>query len=84
MSRCGCENCKFFKCYRGDYWTPDEYECTSECEDITEPIFESVWTDGETWNSSDEPICPGYEDAPTEDDEYWEEYAYKERYSERS
>ena len=76
MSRYGCENCKFCRCYPGDYWTPDEYECTSECEDITEQIFERVWSDGERWDTSEEQICPGYEEYIDRTPDY-EDYMYE-------
>ena len=79
----GCNNCKWCKCYSGDYWTPDDYECQSSCEDITEEVFQRVWENGEEWKNDEDPICPGYEEASTEYDEYWDKYAYEERYSER-
>lgn len=79
----GCNNCRWCKCYRGDYWTPDEYDCKSSCEDITEEVFQRVWENGEEWKNNEDPICPGYEEAPTEYDEYWERYAYEENRAER-
>lgn len=74
----GCNNCKHCKCYRGGYWDPDEYECTSDCEDITEEQFERVWSDGETWSILEEPICPGYEECepePYDDGPEYDKYA---------
>lgn len=78
----GCKNCKFCKCYRGDYWTPNEYACVVQELDISEENFIKCWENAETWTNSEEPLCNSYEEAPTEEDEYWEEYAYKERYYE--
>lgn len=78
----GCNNCKWCKCYKGDYWTPDEYECQGGY-DIPEDVMQRVWENGEEWSDNEEPICPAYEEAPTEDDEYWEKYAYEERYAEK-
>lgn len=79
----GCKDCKYCKCYPGGYWDPDDYECISNNEDITEEVFDRVWANGEEWDENEKPICPGYEDAPTVDDEYWEKYTYEERYMER-
>ena len=78
----GCNDCKWCKCYRGDYWTPDEYECQGGY-DIPEDVMQRVWENGEEWKDNEEPICPMYEEAPTEDDEYWDRYAYEENKSER-
>lgn len=67
----GCENCIHHKVwYSNDYWSPDEHECIVT--EGTEPDFElsddemdrafhRAWECGETWNSSDEQICPYYE-----------------------
>ena len=62
---------------------PDNYECVSQNEDIDEEVIERVWGNNETWSTSEEQICPGYEEAPTEEDDYWDKYAYEERFSER-
>lgn len=63
----GCNNCKYCKCYPGDYWTPDDYECISD--NVTEEAIKRAWEDDETWSDSDKPICPGYK-------EYIEEEVY--------
>lgn len=79
----GCRDCKYCKCYPGGYWDPDDYECVSTSDAITEEVIDKVWVNGEEWDENEEPICPGYEDAPTVDDEYWEKYAHEERYREK-
>lgn len=84
--KCGCENCKYCKVYRGDYWTPDDYECVSTVWDRVDADEEGVrraWENGETWEHTEEPLCIGYEEVPTEEDMYWEKYAYDERFTER-
>lgn len=85
----GCNNCKWCKCYRGDYWTPDEYECVcgdkafeGMTQEQIDDTYERAWINGEEWKDNEEPICPAYEEAPTEDDEYWDRYAYEENKSE--
>ena len=63
----GCYNCKYRKCYPGDYWTPDEYECLMPCKDYGvddaefEDILTRVWENGEQWHCSKDPICPAWE-----------------------
>lgn len=57
---CGCMNCKYCKCYPGDYWTPDDYECISD--EVTQEAIDRAWINGETWNYSEEAICPGYKE----------------------
>lgn len=81
----GCSNCKYCYCYKGDRWTPDEYECHMPedkdyglTDEQAETIFTRVWENGEEWNSNEEPVCPAWEEAPTEEDEYWDRYAYEE------
>ena len=86
----GCSNCRYCKCYPGDYWTPDDYECTSiimetndtkYTDDELDAIFTRVWENGEKWDSSDEePLCPGWEEAPTLEDYYWDKYAWEENH----
>ena len=76
----GCNNCRYCKCYRGDYCTPDDYECVSQSEEITEEAFRRAWENGEEWDISDEPICPAYEEAepePDYDGPEWDKYAYE-------
>lgn len=68
-----CTNCRHCKCYKGDYWTPDDYECT-KVEEIEEEVFDKVWEDDRA------DLCPCYEDAPTEEDIYWEKYAWEENH----
>ena len=85
----GCFNCRYCKYYPGDYWTPDDSECTAPiitdgtdnelADEVLDDIFTRVWENGEEW-SDEEQLCPGWEEAPTPDDEYWEEYAYKENH----
>ena len=64
---CGCENCKYLKCYPGGYFEPDDYECLAlgfEVEDDvdwSEDMQTRVWEDGETWDEGSEPLCPYYE-----------------------
>ena len=63
----GCNDCKYCKCYSGDRWTPDDYECvgldrTDVKEEVTQEHFDRVWVDGEEWNDNEEPICPCYEE----------------------
>ncbi len=86
----GCKDCKYCKCYPGGYWDPDDYECVcgykafeGMTQEQIDDTYERAWINGEEWDENEEPICPAYEDAPTEDDEYWEKYAYEERYKER-
>ena len=82
----GCRNCKYCKCYPGDSWTPDDYECMGFERDLDieltdeewDNIMTIVWENGEEWNSSDDPICPAWEEAPTPEDDYWARYAYEE------
>ncbi len=84
--KCGCSNCKYCKCYPGRYWDPDDYECVSTVWDNVVADEEKVrraWENGEEWEHNEEPLCPGYEEAPTEEDEYWDRYAHEERFSER-
>ena len=59
----GCNDCKYCKCYKGDYWTPDDYECvgldrTDTTVEISQETFDRVWVDGEEWKDNEEPICP--------------------------
>lgn len=63
----GCNDCKYQKCYNGDYWTPDDYECvgldrTDTTVEISEETFDRVWADGEGWEDNEEPICPLWEE----------------------
>lgn len=80
----GCKNCRYCKCYCGDYWTPDEYECQGEnfgdiSDEEFDAIFTRVWENGEEWSSTEEPICPAWKEYDSEE-EYWAEYAYKENH----
>lgn len=68
----GCRNCRWCKCYKGDYWTPDEYECL-KADDMDEDVFTEAWENDNT------DVCPFAEEEEPEKD-YWDEYAYKERY----
>lgn len=82
----GCRDCKYCKCYPGGRWDPDDYECVSNVWDridVDDEAIRRAWEDGEEWEENEDPICPGYEEAPTVDDEYWERYAYEERYMEK-
>lgn len=82
----GCSNCRYCKCYPGDRWTPDDYECVgferdtsiNLTQDQFDNIMDRVWTDGNEWTDNEEPYCPAWEEAPTEEDEYWARYAYEE------
>lgn len=85
----GCRNCRWCKCYKGDYWTPDDYECVGYMrsdkeinltDDECDTIFDRVFGDGEEWDDDTEPLCPFWETSKAADEDYWEEYAYKERY----
>lgn len=86
----GCSNCKWCKCYHGDYWTPDEYECTAmECgsddygktEDEWDEILTRVWEKGEEWDDTEEPICPAWEENTYDpEDEYWDRYSWEENH----
>ena len=64
----GCRNCRYCKCYPGDYWTPDEYECQMPDKDYNltdeeiEEVFTRVWENGEGWGDDDKPICPAWEE----------------------
>lgn len=78
----GCGDCKYCRCYRGDYWTPDEYECSCPNE-IDDDSFIRAWEDGEEWSDCEEPVCPEWKEAPTEYDEYWDRYNYEESHNER-
>ena len=60
----GCKNCKNLKCYPGDYWTPDEYECDTG--PATEELLVRVWENGETWTDDEEPLCDEYEELKEE------------------
>lgn len=70
----GCMNCRYCKCYPGDHWTPDDYECVGfECDtevDLTDEeldaIMTRVWENGEEWTSYDEQICPMWEEVSYE------------------
>ena len=67
----GCRNCEYCKCYKGNYWTPDDYECVGNIDDagLTEEeidtLIDRVWTNGEEWNDNDEPICPAWKEMET-------------------
>lgn len=81
----GCNNCRYCRCYPGDYWTPDDFECTVPdnsfegfSDQALDAIFDRVWVDGEQWRDNEDPICPGWVEAPTPEDDYWERYAYEE------
>lgn len=71
MIEYGCKNCKHLKCYKGDYWTPDEYECTKDGPP-TQELCNRVWSDGETWSSPEDQLCPYYEELK-EEDYYYED-----------
>ena len=70
----GCMNCRYCKCYPGDYWTPDDYECIAEDKfgDMTEAeideVFSKVWEDGKEWKDGEEPLCPAWEEADYPED----------------
>ena len=73
----GCENCKHCRCYKGDYWTPDEYECTrieSGELDISQENFDRCWGDGEQWEDPENALCPDYEEQEPEPDYDGPEY----------
>ena len=42
-------------------------------------ILTRVWENGEEW-SDEEQLCPGWEEAPTPEDEYWDRYAWEENH----
>lgn len=69
----GCSDCRYCKCYPGDYWTPDDYEC-QKADEIPEEVFDKVWEDDRA------DLCPHYEEAPTPEDEYWDRYAWEENH----
>lgn len=70
MNKHGCRDCMWCKCYRGDYWTPDDYECTTdyaiEDEGLADEIFTRVFEDGEEWKDDEDPICPAWVYRPEE------------------
>ena len=73
----GCGNCRYCKCYPGDYWTPDDCECTSTAWDridVDEEVMAQVWCESKEWNDNEEPLCPGWEEAPTPEDDYTRPY----------
>lgn len=78
MIRLGCANCNNCRYIEED----NVYECRKEKE-IDPRIFARVWLDEEDWGRNDEPICECYKEPPQEYDEYWEKYAYQERFLER-
>lgn len=81
--KCGCENCRHYRCYPGSYWDPDDYDCKKADElTMSDAVFVRVWENCETWDSEDEPLCEQWEEEETVDDEYWEKYAWEERYKE--
>jgi len=49
-------------------------------DDECDTIFDRVFGDGEEWDDDTEPLCPFWETSKAADEDYWEEYAYKERY----
>lgn len=67
----GCSNCRYCKCYPGDYWTPDDYECTAPimtdgtdndlADEVLDDIFTRVWENGEEWQDGEQ-LCPGWEE----------------------
>ena len=62
--KCGCENCKYCKCYPGGYFEPDDYECVApdlNGVDWDEDLQTRVWEDGEMWDEGAEPLCPYYQ-----------------------
>lgn len=69
MSRYGCENCKWLKCYPGDRWTPPDYECTKGGPE-TEELLIRIWENGETWTDGEEPLCADYKEFVYPDDTY--------------
>ena len=91
--KCGCTNCRYCKCYSSNsYWDPDEYECVGFERDLDlnltqdqyDEIAERCWTNDEQWDSNEEPICPAYEEnTASPEDEYWEKYAWEERFAEK-
>ena len=65
----GCSNCKYCKCYPGDHWTPDDYECVcgdkafeGMSQDEIDTIYDTVWEDGKQWSPFEEPLCPAWEE----------------------
>lgn len=72
----GCRNCRYCKCYPGDYYTPDDYECTSPilelgtgidlADEVLDDIFTRVWEDGEEWEDGEQ-LCPGWEEVEYEE-----------------
>lgn len=70
----GCSNCRWCKCYPGDYWTPDDFECTGDLmqidgdldleysEEELDNIITRVWENGEEWAWGEKPICPCWEE----------------------
>lgn len=64
----GCSNCRYCKCYPGDYWTPDDYECTSYDllstvpEEELDEVLTRVWENGEEWADDGAPLCPCWEE----------------------
>lgn len=77
MKDYGCKNCKRCKVYKGDYWTPDEWECVIPknakplfpiTDEEAEDIYTRVWENGEEWDSIYDQICPYYVEA-----EYFED-----------
>lgn len=65
----GCSNCKYCKCYPGDHWTPDDYECVcgdkafeGMSQDEIDAIYDTVWEDGKQWSPFEESLCPAWEE----------------------
>ena len=63
--KCGCENCKWLKVYKGGYWDPDDYDCMKDGPE-TQELCDRVWANGETWNSDDKPLCCHWEELKEE------------------
>ena len=69
MRKFGCEDCKYYQIYHGDYWTPDECECigVDKFDELdlspeeVDTIFTRVWVNGEQWNNASDQICPVFE-----------------------
>lgn len=72
----GCNNCRYFKCYPGDYWTPDDYDCICGDEafegmsqEEIDKVYDMVWVDGKEWSYGEKPLCPAWEEMEEIDDE---------------
>lgn len=53
-----CETCKYCRIYPGDYWTPDDYDCTNP--EISSDELDEFFSENRP--------CPYYEEAEVPDE----------------